>query len=145
MALWHVRQYDIFDSQVLVQVVYSRTKEASVLIFPVQEEGTKIQSHADWEIKVTFPLDRSQPKVTTRGKVRVATAEKSGLGDAVVAAMDTLSQEGMLSRVIPTCLRAHKGPDNYRVFFSSLERTVGDHFTVRLSTDLEQVRIIPGK
>jgi hypothetical protein len=144
-ALWNVTNYDIYQVPVIVQVVYSRKKEQSVLLFPVEDERENKQRE-DWRIEVAFlQNDWTKARVTTRGKIKAADADKAALGRAVVAAIDRLSQEGLLGHNVPGILSAGQKDEHFWVTLTRLPEQLGGVVYVKLSPDLQQSSVIRGQ
>jgi hypothetical protein len=146
VALWHVRNYDIYDCPVMIRSDSSLKTESTVTLL-AEEKNEQMRPAADWRIEVIVPLDnRSKPRVKAQGSIRrVATgSEKYRLALAVIEAMDRLEDERLLAPNIPGVLQAIQREDYYAVYLSRLPRIPGGDFGVRLSRDLKNYHILRG-
>jgi hypothetical protein len=146
-ALAEVSKFDIYDTRVIVQIVWSRSLEPTVLLLPIEEDpDTNDQPRRDWRIEVTVALSNNTvSKVTTDGLLGAIApgSPKDRLGNAAFAASKILLYKGWLE--MPVVISARAMSDGYSVAFGRLPLIAGGHMTVYLSNDLQEYRISAGR
>jgi hypothetical protein len=158
-ALEAVAHYDIWDTDVLIWIVWSHQNRPTVVLVP-DPLGRKPASGGtpDWQIQVTgFAVSEgvgAQPSkggvtVTTRGTLREVDPEAphARLGQAVAAASRHLVSEyggpelGGLVRAYRIPGRVSPVAGRYMIDVRGVERWVGPRPKIWVSEDLTQVRV----
>lgn len=151
IAISRAADYDIFQTDILVQTVYSQRLEETVLFLPVIETSEKgSKKIPSWEIRVIFPnIEDSErhPIIKTRNirKLNILESEKKKLGKVVILASWYMTEgRGLGSPLVIHAGKRKRGILRYYMGFTYLPATPGAHTSIRLSDDLKNYKIIPG-
>jgi hypothetical protein len=90
-SLDRVSMFDIYRHDVLVQTVYNRKLEATVLFLPVEETNAPTISRSrDWKIEYRFRDSQKEPVLEVTGRparTMSGSSQPSNLGKAVAKAV----------------------------------------------------------
>lgn len=150
MALSRVAEYDIYRAPVIVQAVWSRKKELSIVFFAEQDMSAKRPKPEAplWEIQVLFGQNAlaRNPRVVARGISRLAegkqTRERIRLGKAVAVAVSSWDAERVVD--LPLVIEARMDERGYNGVIWRLPQVPGGFVDFEVSKDLEQYTIAPG-
>jgi hypothetical protein len=152
-ALSAVSKYDIYEMPVLVRATSSATQGTTVLLLPLRyrqwfEETFwgDGESKPAWSIEVVFPLaSKAEARVTVSGDLTVIDVDspKVWLGRALLAACKQLSRGKW--NVAEIAVRVSKTQDGYWVSLRRRAEVRGGNTMVKISEDLKQVFLVPGR
>jgi hypothetical protein len=149
-ALSEAAKYDVWDTGVLIQFVWSNRAEPTptVLLLPLLEASDETGAlKPDWKIEVTPPyLGLLSPQVTTSGTLRLLDTHspKVMLPQALLAVLQHSSLKVEPWKLLPAIIRLGKRAgwpftgDNYTVAILPLPITFGDGVSESVSADLRR-------
>jgi hypothetical protein len=148
-ALEAAAQYDVYDTQVIIQEVVSRTGKPMIIMWALSSlhKDIKPGSYADkWEIQITFSYrDASlKTKVFVKNAKRLGPKdkEKRKLGQAVLIAAKTFIQKSPQHLSIPLQIKVtHVGAEYYCNFYRDI---VGDVQHINLDRNLKVTSMYGG-
>jgi hypothetical protein len=148
-ALEVAAQYDIYDTQVLMQELYSRNGEPMIILWALSSlhQDIKPGSYPDkWEIQITLSYrDASRKtKVIVKNAKRLGPKdkEKRKLGQAALIAAKTFIQKSPYHLRIPMYIKVtHVGTEYYCNFYTNI---VGDVKHVILDGNLKVTSMYGG-
>jgi hypothetical protein len=144
LALSRLARYDIYQSPVIVQVIYTSRRALSVLLLPSDEPtGASVPEKRNWRIEVSLGEEPST-RIFTNGGVKIKSANRGrcALGDAVARAAEWLSADASLR--VPAIIEARDTERGFFVSFRRLPERTGGVMGVRISRDLKGHQIIRG-
>lgn len=158
VALQETAQWDVWGTQVLLHIVYSRDRQPIVVLLPVDETPpAEARPHAHWRLQVTLSsgelTDPAHPyragaQVTSSGDVRklAPASGKENLGRAVAAAIQyRLREHGEFCT--PVLFRARDLQEKrwaYCVVKSDIAGAIGGTSHYFLSEDLSRIDFLGG-
>jgi hypothetical protein len=153
-ALSEASRYDIWDTAVLVQTLWSEELEECVLLWPLDEAGLgwctirRVEPKPDWRVEIRMPSVRDAvPTVVTSGTLTPLepASPKAMLANAVLLICKQFAWLNSRGLEAPMIIRASETSEGYGVMFQCLPLVAGGHTLWALSKDLRRYRFSPGR
>jgi cell wall assembly regulator SMI1 len=153
-ALSEASRYDIWDTAVLVQTLWSEELEECVLLWPLDEAGLgwcairKVEPKPDWRVEIRMPHVRGAvPTVVTSGTLTPLdpASSKAMLANAVLVICKQFAWLNPRGLEAPMIIRASETSEGYGVGFQCLPRVAGGDTLWTLSKDLRRYQLSPGR